>query len=96
MPSLDSTASLWILGCVQLVGMTSAWVARLSEGSQHQALCQRFFFVALLLMGLTTAATAASHHSMWLISAVTLAISLLVVICDFRHAGRSAWTLSEF
>ena len=96
MPSLDSTASLWILGSVQLMGMTSAWLARLSEGSAHQALCQRFFFLALLLMGLATMVTASGHPSMWLVSAVTLAVSLLVVICDFRHAGRSAWTLSEF
>jgi len=96
MPALDTTAGLWILGAVQLLGITSAWVARLSEGSAMQANCQRFFFLGLVLMGLATMATAACRPGMLLPSAATLAISLLIVICDFRHAERSAWTLSEF
>ncbi|HEX4000272.1 MAG TPA: hypothetical protein VHX65_17100 [Pirellulales bacterium] len=96
MPALDTTASLWILGGVQLLGITSAWTARLSEGSVHQAMCQRFFFLGLVLMGLATMVTAAARPGMLLTSATTLAVSLLVVICDFKHAERSAWTLSEF
>jgi hypothetical protein len=76
--------------------MTSAWLARLSEGSVHQAFCQRFFFLGLILMGLATMVTAAARPGYWMTSAVTLAVSLMVVICDFRHASRSAWTLSEF
>jgi hypothetical protein len=96
MPVLDTTASLWFFGGVQLLGMTSAWVARLSEGSVYQAFCQRLFFLSLVLMGLATMVTAAARPGLWMTSAVTLAISLLVVICDFRHASRSAWTLSEF
>lgn len=96
MPALDSTASLWILGGVQLLGMTSAWMARLSEGSVHQALCQRVFFIGLVLMGLATMVNVATRPGMWLMSAVTLSVSLLVVICDFGHAKRSAWNLSEF
>lgn len=97
MPALNSAAGLWIFGGVQLIGITSAWVARLSEGSVHQAFCQKFFFLSLVLMGLATMATvAAARPGLWLTSAVTLAVSLLVVICDFQHAGRSAWTLSEF
>lgn len=95
MPAFDSTAGFWILGGVQLLGLTSAWMARLSEGSEHQAICQRLFFLGLVLMGLTTMLTA-GRPGLWLMSAVTLAVSLLVVICDFRHAKRSAWTLSEF
>lgn len=96
MPALDTAANLWIFVGVQLIGMTSAWVARLSEGSVHQEFCQKFFFLSLVLMGLATMLTAAGRPGLWMTSAVTLAISLLVVICDFRHASRSAWTLSEF
>ena len=96
MPALDATVSLWLFGGVQLLGMTSAWIARLSEGTVHQAFCQRLFFLSLVLMGLATMLTAAARPGLWMTSAVTLALSLLVVICDFQHASRSAWTLSEF
>lgn len=96
MPALDSSALLWILGGVQLLGMTSALVARLSAGSVYEALFQRFFFLGFFLMGLATMINVATRPGMWLMSAVTLSLSLLVVVCDFRQSERSARIMSEF
>src|SRR5438105_4101486 len=35
--SLDAALGLWTLGIIQLLGLASAWLARLSEGSTHQS-----------------------------------------------------------
>ncbi len=97
MANLNPSTQFWILGGVQIFGFVSAWLARLSEGSGHQAKCQGLFLLGLVLMGaLTMAAAAGLQPTYWLAPAFTLAVMILVVICDFRNADRSTTRASGF
>jgi hypothetical protein len=87
----DSPSVLWLLAAAQLCGLSSAWLARLSEGSRCQALSQLAFFVVLPLMGATTAISLAAGSGFWIICAITLTVMVLTVTCDFRR-GREAAT----
>jgi hypothetical protein len=97
MANLNPSTQLWIMGGIQVLGFVSAWLARLSEGSGHQTKCQRLFLLSLILMGgLTMAAAAGLQPTYWLAPAFTLALMILVVICDFRNCDRSTSRVSGF
>jgi len=87
-------AGLWLFGA-STVWDDSAWIARLSEGSVHQAFCQRLFFLSLVLMGLATMLTAAAGPACGYIGRD---FGLVAAGGDLRFPprSRSAWTLSEF
>ncbi len=88
MAYLETAIFGWGLGLVQVVGLLSAWLARLSEGSASQAWCHRVFVVCLGLMGLTTMAFVAIGARYWLASGATLSAMVLAAVWDFRaHAG---------
>jgi len=87
MATLQPSISLWVLASVQLLGIASAWLARFSEGSKHQTRCQRLFMLCLFAMGsLTMAAAIGLQPPYWLAPAATLALMILVAICDFSHS----------
>jgi hypothetical protein len=97
MANLNPSTQLWVLGSVQFLGFVSAWLARLSVGSGHQTACQRFFLLSLILMGgMTMAAAAGLQPPYWIAPAFTLALMILVVICDFRQADRAMSRASGF
>jgi hypothetical protein len=83
---LDLFVNVWTIFTVQLLGMASAWFARLSEGSTRQVGFQRLFFVSLVAVGLATMASLRFPPPYWVISAVTFTMTIMVVIYDF---GRS-------
>lgn len=83
---------VWALVAIQILGIISAGVARLSEGSRRQTCCQRFFFALLLLVGLATVVAVTLGPACWLISSSTLSLMVLTVTCDFRRPDESgAW-----
>ncbi len=84
---LDITTICWLFGAVELLGLTSAWAARLSEGSLHQTCCQRLFLGCLTLVGGATIVSFGLGPSCWLTSGVTLAVMVLTVICDFGRCS---------
>lgn len=90
MNGFDSSTALWLLVVAQFLGVLSAWVARLSEGSCCQAVSQYVFFGVLPLMGVTTAAAMAIGPGCWLTCSATLAIMVLTVTCDFRRSREAA------
>lgn len=96
MTNIEPTLPLWVWVCLQLVGIGSAWLARLSEGSAHQTRCQWLFMISLFLIGLATMAALWQRPGYWLGLAITLSSMILVAICDFRRHGHSIFTLSEF
>ncbi len=87
--NFDSTAGLWTLGIVQLWGIAIALIARLSQGSTHQGLCNKLFMLSLVLMGGVTLASLTLQPVNWLFSAITLTTMTMVVVCDFRQAKAS-------
>ena len=51
MSVLQSPAAFWTLAVIQVLGLASAWFARLSEGSAVRTTCQWLFFCCLTLVG---------------------------------------------
>lgn len=84
----ETSFVVWSLFFIQIAGLSSAWLARLSEGSRNQASCQRLFFALLGLVGVATMATVALGPRYWLASGATLSAMVLGAIWDFRPQPR--------
>ena len=69
--------------------MGCAWLARLSDGSDHQDRCQRLFFISLVLVGGATMAALHFSPLCWLVSAVTFTLMIMVVVCDFSRSRQA-------
>ena len=91
MNGFESPALLWLFVVAQILGISSACVARLSEGSPCQVASQCVFFGALPLMGVATMAALAIGPGYWLACSATVAFMVLTVTCDLR-GGRQAAT----
>ena len=73
----------WLIGSVQLVGLSSAWLTRMAEGSVRQTASQLFFLVCLALVGITTVVTVQLGIGGWFFSGTTLAVMVLAATYDF-------------
>ncbi|MBI2827048.1 MAG: hypothetical protein HYX69_20435 [Planctomycetia bacterium] len=80
---------LWWLIVIQPLGLASAWMARVHEGSRHEAHCQRAFLVLLLAVGVTTLAAALTGPGSCLVSGTTLAIMVLAAVSDFDKGKKA-------
>jgi hypothetical protein len=87
MTGLPATYIVWGMAAVQILGLLSAWIARLSEGSRRQVLCQRLFMACLLLVGLAAVAVPQTGSGCWMVASATLPLMVLMATYDF---GRSA------
>jgi uncharacterized membrane protein len=86
----ETSFLLWSLGFIQIAGLVSAWLARLSEGSRSQASCQCLFLALLGLVGLSTMASLALGPRYWLACGATLSVMVLGAIWDFRAQVRTS------
>ena len=93
MSALQSHSAFWILTLVQILGLGSAWFARLSEGSSRQALCQRLFFGCLILVGVAMIPALKLGPGFWFSSGATLSLMILAVTYDVNPSreGKSVW-----
>jgi hypothetical protein len=87
-----ATLAIWALAGVQVLGLASACLARISEGRSYQTSCQRLFLGALGLAGMATVASFAMGPGHVLISGASLATMVLGAVWDF--GGSSQPTLS--
>ena len=67
MTGLPSTYILWGMAAVQILGLLSAWIARLS-GSRRRVLCQRLFMACLLLVGLAAVVVPQAGSGCWMVA----------------------------
>jgi hypothetical protein len=88
MPYLESSSFIWALGLVQIAGLVSAWLARLSEGSRGQASCHRLFYGCLGVIGLASMAAVTVGPRHLLVSCMTLSVMVLAAVWDFRAEAR--------
>lgn len=88
MSSLDPHAATWVLAIVQIVGLASAWLARVGEASHRPAIFQRLFFVCLAVVGCATCGAIALGPGACVASGATFSIMVLGATCDFRHGAR--------
>lgn len=92
MAYLETSSFVWALALVQFVGLISAWMARLSEGSRGQAHCHWLFLACLGLIGVATMLSVSLGLRYLLFSSLTLSAMVLVAVWDFRaHAETEAW-----
>jgi len=89
MDHFDTTALLWGFGAVQALGLATAWLARVSEGSHFQPWFQRLFLLSLLVTGAATMFAPEVGGGYWLLTAATLGLMILVAVCDFRQTDRA-------
>jgi hypothetical protein len=88
MAYLETSFLAWLLGLIQITGLASAWLARLSEGSPREAICQGLFVGCLAVVGALTMIFVALGIHHWLASGATLAVMLLAAIWDFKAHAR--------
>lgn len=96
MIDLDLFCNLGTLATVQVLGMATAWLARLSQGSAHQRRCQRLFFISLIAVGGATMMSLRLNPVCWLISAVIFTLTIMIVVCDFSRGRRTDPFATEF
>ncbi len=75
----------WLLGIVQVVGLGSAWMTRMAEGSARQTASQLFFLACLAVVGLTAVVAVQMEIAGWFLSSTTLALMVLAVTVDFTR-----------
>ena len=90
MIDLDASAVFWLLVAIQLVGLTCAWMARLSEGSRWQTACQHLFVGCLAVVGAAALLSFGLGPGWWLAAGSTLSLMVLTVTCDFSRCTQAA------
>jgi hypothetical protein len=96
MSGLDHSLILLVLVSVQVLGLLSATLARLTEGSSYQGSSHRLFLGCLALVGLTTmGALILVGSGGWLTSGTTFSLMVLAATCDFRRSDRQSadWSI---
>lgn len=86
---LSDNSLLAIVTLVQLFGLLSLALLRVTERHFHQALYQQMFFVGLCLVGLATMCCLQCNDSSWITSAITLATMVLGATLDLRPIARN-------
>ena len=81
----------WIVAATQIVGLTSAWLARLAEGSRRQASCQCLFMLSLAVVGLTTGLSLCLNAGGWFLSGTTLSLMVVAATIDCGRSERPAF-----
>ena len=90
MDDLYPSIVLWTVIGVQMLGLLSAFLSRLGEGSPGEGHCQCFFLFCLALVGTTTIASMSLGHGAWLTCGATLSIMVVIALYDCGSAKEIA------
>ncbi len=82
--------SMWCLLSVQIVGLASAWLARIGEDSKHQVSYQLAFFICLGGVGLATIRALFHSPGSCVMTGATLSVMVLAATWDFSASKRPA------
>jgi hypothetical protein len=83
----DSAVAVGLLLAMQVAGLASAVLARISVGWQGHAIYRGLFLVFLAAIGLATMAAVSASKTIWLPCGFTLPAMVLAVVWDFRRDG---------
>jgi hypothetical protein len=78
-------SQLCVISSVQVCGLVSAALARISEGRPWQELFQRLFLALLVIVSFTTVLNVWNAPQQWILSATTLAVMVVSATCDFSR-----------
>ncbi len=84
---LEWMPTVWTLILVQTLGLGSALLARISEGSSRQTPCQCVFMLAMAVVGLATIFSFWLNVGGWFLSGITLSIMVVAATWDSRHGA---------
>jgi formate hydrogenlyase subunit 3/multisubunit Na+/H+ antiporter MnhD subunit len=79
----------WIAAAIEILGLASAMLVRLTEGSPSQAACQAIFFAVMLLVGVASLAALSAGLGHWFVLGSTLAVMVLMATLDFGGRDRA-------
>jgi hypothetical protein len=88
MPEFGPSTASWCLTSIQVVGLTSGWLARIGEGSKLQTSAQRLFLLCLAIVGLSMMGAWVVNPRSCLTTAATIGVMVLTATWDFS-AGRT-------
>ena len=78
-------SQLCVISSVQVCGLISAALARISEGGRWQAVFQRMFMALLVIVAFTTVLNLWNAPQQWMASATTLTLMVVTATCDFSR-----------
>ena len=78
-------SQLCVISSVQVCGLVSAALARITEGRRWQDLFQRMFMALLVIVAFTTVLNVWNAPQQWMMSATTLAVMVVTATCDFSR-----------
>jgi len=84
---------LWIV--IHLIGLSAAWMVRMRTRRRYEVLVQGSFFTSLLAVAVTTVIGHLYCLEMWPISAVTLALMIVLAIADLGIDDSRAMSLDS-
>ncbi len=87
MPEFGPSTASWCLAGVQVMGLTSAWLTRLTHQSACAASYQRVFYLFMGLVGVATMAALVMGPGRCIACGATLSVMVLAATWDFG-AGR--------
>lgn len=74
-----------VISVVQVCGLVSAALARITEGRRWQELFQRMFLALLVIVAFTTVLNVWNAPQQWMASATTLTVMVVTATCDFSR-----------
>jgi len=86
MNSLPASSLVWTLLGVLVLGLLSAWFARVGAGSSRQAVSHVFFLGCLAMVAAATVVSIGVGPGCWLASASTFAVMVLAATADTRRS----------
>lgn len=85
MEALNSSLALWCVAGIHVAGLSSAALARFSEGTRLEGPSHRLFFAVLAVVGAMTMGSLQWGHGCCLALGTTLSLMVLVVVWDVRR-----------
>jgi len=84
MAGLEGPVLVLVFAGIEALGLASAWLARIGEGSPRQGSFQRLFLGCLGVVGVAGILSLELPPGYWLSCGATLALMVLAATCDFH------------
>ena len=89
MTPAETSCVFWLLIAVELLGLGSAIVARISEGSRRETWCQRIFLAVMGVVGIAAIISLGFGPDCWLAVGGTFSVMVLIATTDFGHPAQT-------